>query len=869
MKKIGLLTILMVTGITNAQINLTGFVKDSIGNPLEMANVLAINKTTKKIASYGFTDSKGRYKLSLGKNDTFNIKISYIGMKSADFTVETKEANIKKDVTLKEDNMLDEINIVSKMPVTIKGDTIIYNADSFKNGTERKLGDVLKKIPGMEVNDEGEIEVEGKAVGKVMVDGKDFFDGDSKLATKNIPANAIDKVQVLKNYGEVSQLRSVQNNQDNVAINIKLKEGKKNFWFGDITAGAGDAQENSLYLFQPKLFYYSPKYSINIIGDLNNIGEVAFTRRDFFNFSGGFRNPSRSSGTNINLGDNSLGFATLQNNRAKEINTKFGAANFSYSPTSKLDVSGFTIFSSNQTDIQIYSDRTITNQDASGNDVITQESKETNTAQKSDLAMAKFSSVYKPNVNNQLDYDILARVSKESQNNGVFSNLNGMIAEVETSKPYSINQNVNYYYTLNEKNIFAAEVQSLIKDEDPFYNAILENDASASNDSYDGTAAFLGFDRLQQNYDINQQKRVKSNQLDAKVDYWNVINRKSNINLTLGTIYSKQNFDSNLFQSLDNNSVFNPTTASGENTNDIGYTFSDVYLGVHYRFITGIFTFTPGFSAHSYIAKNSQFNTTYKDDFFRFLPDFNVRIQLKKSENLNFTYRMQTQFTDVNKFAQGYVLNSYSSIFSGKPDLENALSHNLNLSYFSFNMFNFSNVSAFLNYTKSIDNIRTSFIPVAGNNTISINSPINLDLPDESLTGFGRFQRTFKKIRGTANARLSYSKFNVVSRGNPSARENFSQNYNFSLGTNFRKAPNVEIGYRYSIQDNDQGNTRAKFFTNAPSINFDAFIWEKVTFKANYSYNSFSDENVKLNEYQFLDASISYRKNNDAKWEYE
>ena len=72
-----------------------------------------------------------------------------------------------------------------------------------------------------------------------MVEGKDFFDGDSKIAVQNIPANAIDKVQVLKNFSEVGQLKGVQDNSDNLAINIRLKEGKKNFWFGEINAGAG------------------------------------------------------------------------------------------------------------------------------------------------------------------------------------------------------------------------------------------------------------------------------------------------------------------------------------------------------------------------------------------------------------------------------------------------------------------------------------------------------------------------------------------------------------------------------------------------------------------------------------------------------
>ncbi len=264
MKKIIWITFLLITGMSGAQVKLTGVVKDSIGNPLEMANVVAIDTVAKRIASYGFTDVKGNYKLSLKKHTVYNLKISYIGLKTADFILTTKEEAMVKDVTLQYDNILDEITIVSKMPVTIKGDTIVYNADSFKNGTERKLEDVLKKIPGVEINDDGEVEVEGKRAEKVMVEGKDFFDGDSKLATKNIPSNAVDKIQVLRNYGEVNQLRGVQNNQDRIALNIKLKEGKKNFWFGEVTAGGGRAPDKSLYLVQPKLFYYSPKYSLTL-----------------------------------------------------------------------------------------------------------------------------------------------------------------------------------------------------------------------------------------------------------------------------------------------------------------------------------------------------------------------------------------------------------------------------------------------------------------------------------------------------------------------------------------------------------------------------------------------------------------------------
>jgi len=871
MKKIVLLAILMVTGITSAQVKLTGVVKDSIGAPLEMANVIAINKETKKMASYGFTDSKGRYKLNLKKNTTYNVKVSYVGMKAADLIITTKEADVVKNVTLKYDNALDEINIVSKMPVTIKGDTIIYNADSFKNGSERKLEDVLKKIPGVEINEDGEIEIEGKKVEKVMVEGKDFFDGDSKLATKNIPSNAVDKIEVLKNYGDVNQLRGVQNNEDRIALNIKLKDGKKNFWFGTVTAGGGDATDKSLYIVQPKLFYYSPKYSLNVIGDLNNMGEIAFTRRDYFNFTGGFRRPSLRSGTNISLGNNSLGFLALQNNRAKDIETKFGALNFSYAPKKTLDLSGFAIYSTNRNQLQ--ENRSVTYTDADLG--IPDEDTQSATDQKSDLGLFKLSATYKPNINNQLDYDFLGRVSKERQDQAFNSSVIGDIGQIDEATPFSLSQNLNYYYTLNNTNIFALEVQSLIQDEDPFYNAILQNDPTSTTDPYDNTATALGLDGSQVSYNISQNKRVKSNQVDAKLDYWNILNAKSNINLTLGTIYSKQNFDSNIFQNLDNGSIFNPipdATLTGipnaSNINDTEYTFSDVYLGVHYQFKAGKFTVTPGFTAHAYSAKNTQIATSFTDNFTRLLPDFNVRLQLKQSENISFNYAMQTQFTDVNQVANGLVLNGYNSIFSGVEALESAIAHNLSLRYFSFNMFNYTNVIATINYNKNIDRIRTSSNFQSGS-VVSIRTPFNSDLADESLTSFLRWQKTFRKIRATFDGRVTYTKFNQVVNDRVSINENYNQTYNVRVGTNFRKAPNVELRYRYTIADNDQGTTRTKFFTNAPSIEFDAYIWNKLTFKTNYSYTRFSNQDVKLNDFEFWDASLSYRKNRDAKWEYQ
>lgn len=863
MKRILCFTLFLLVGLnTYGQVTLQGIVKDSLDMPFDLANVVAINQETSGLESYGITDAEGRYKLELGKNGTYKLQVSYVGMKTYEETISTLEEDINKDFILQPQNALDEVELIYEMPVNIQGDTLVYNADTFNKGTERKLEDVLENLPGVEINEDGQVEVEGKVVNKLMVNGKDFFDGDTKLATKNIPSKAVDKIQVLRNYSEVGQMSSVRNNQDNVALNIKLKEGKENFWFGDMTAGAGVAPDNELYLLQPKLFYYSPKYSLNFIGDVNNTGEVALTRRDIRNFGGGFRAPSSSSGTDINLGDNSLNFLTSQGN-ALQIENKLASGNFSYSPNKGLDLSGFLIYNSSRILSRETSFIQFTNPELG----IPDEATEQSSTERSNQALLKLSASYQPNMNNQLDYDILGRVSNDAQNQSRISSVIGATDQVEEVKPYSINQNINYYFTLNENNIFAFEAQHLFKNEDPFYNAILVNDPDGE-DAFDSTAEALGLDTSFTTYDINQNRRIESNQLDAKLDYYNLLNAKSNINLTLGVILSRQEFNSDIFQFLGDGSQLNPTPTINEGVavNDTDYNFSDIYLGVHYRLKTGIFTITPGFSVHAYGNKNIQFGETFKDNFFRVLPDFETRLQLKKSESLTVRYNMRNQFTDVTRLAQGLVLNNFNSLQFGAPDLQNALSHNVSLLYSSFNLFNYTNVFARAAYTSNIDQVRslTSF-----DNVIRTSTFFNSAFADENVSVFGRVQRTFGKIRASLNANFNYSKINQFIQGQQSLNEGYTQTYTPGLRTNFKVAPNINLRYRYSVTNNNQGSRETKFVTNAPSAEFDAYIWKSLTVRSNYTYTNQDLGNGESQSFQNWDASLAYRKDRDAKWEYE
>ncbi|MBO6607921.1 TonB-dependent receptor [Psychroserpens sp.] len=876
MKKISLLFALFL-GINGfAQVKLQGVVKDSIGNPLELANVIAINKESNALESYAITNNKGYYKLQLGKNGTYNIKVSYIGLKTTSEDISTKEADITKDFTLLPDNALDAVELTYEMPVTIKGDTIVYNADSFKNGSERKLEDVLEKLPGVEITEDGGIEVEGNRVQKITVNGKDFFDGDTKLATENIPSNAVDKIEVLRNFSEVNQLRSVQNNQNNVAINIKLKEGKENFWFGDITAGVGDAPSphDELYIVQPKLFYYSPKYSINVIGDLNNIGEAAINNRDLRSFGGGFRAPSRDSGTSLNLGNNGLSGLTNLGN-AQKIESKLVATNFSYSPKETLDLSGFVILNSTRIDTRTERFIRYTDDDLG----IPDEDVTSIGREASDQALAKLSLLYKPNPNNQLDYDVLTRISKDTERQTELSSVIGGTRQLDEVTPFSINQNLNYYYTLDEDNIFAFEAQHLIRDEDPFYNAVLNNDPTNNGetdpddrDAYDDTAAALGLNQLLNTYDLGQDRRVKSNQLDAKLDYYHIINPKSNISFTLGTIFSRQDFNSNIFQFLDDGSIFDPVPNITDDDgnllraeNDTQYNFSDVYVGTRYNVRTGKFTFRPGLSLHYYGNNNTQFGQDFGENFFRVLPEFEARVQFKKSESLQLNYRMSNQFTDVTTLANGLVLNSFNALAFGEPDLQNGLSHSVSLFYRSFNLFNNTNVFGGVTYNKNIDQIRSDAI---FNSVITTRTFFNSQFADETLTAFGSWQKRFGKLITTMRANFNYSLRNQFIQGRRSANESFTQSYRPEIRTNFREAPNVRFRYNYSISNNEQGTTTTKIITNSPSIRFDAYIWKSVTFVTDYTYTN-QDFEGSSESFQTWSARLGYRKDRDAKWEYE
>lgn len=873
MKKILLFIALILASITYAQnIRLEGVIQDIGKSPLEMANVMAVNQTTKAMDGYAITTDKGKYILNLKPNTAYVIKLSYLGMQNKEVTVTTLSENMVQNITMESGGIeLDGVEIVREMPVSIKGDTIVYNADSFKTGEERKLEDVFKKLPGFEVMADGQVQVEGKKVAKLFVNGKPFMEGDTKLGSKNIPSDAVDKIQVIRNFNEVSQMKGLENNNDDIALNIKLKKGKDKFWFGDVSGGLANDKG---YIFNPKLFYYSPKTSINSIVNLNTIGEVSLTSADFFRITGGARNTIGRSGTTLNLNRNFFGLSGGDN--VAKASDKFGALNLNHSVSKKWTLSGFAAYSSTFNQSITNSERGIFEPNTTN--IATLENRKNKTDSKNNAFIAKFGSKYKANDNFQLDYDAFFRKNDQqdidnsqtnfsSMNNGsMVSNSNTVIA-FQKQAPVSFNQSLNLFYTQNPKSTWVIEMQHQYEDEDPFYNPQLSVNPyqnSTSQDPNDPSAVFVNENTL----NIEQSRFVKTNKLDAKVDYYYQISNKSILNLTAGNTNAFQTYNSSILQILEDNSV-NPIEQAAYN-NDVRYTFNDVFLGVHYKFIVGKFTFNPGFSIHQYNTNNQQFANPFQLNFTRFLPDMFARWDLKKSENVTYNFNVRNGFNDVNSLVEGNIFTNFNSIARGNSQLENSLVTSHRLNYSKYNLYNFTTIFGNIAYTTTKNPVVNG---ISFQSIYSTSDRLNLDAENESVNGNLFYSKSFQKYyKATAGINASWNKNFVLNRrvvnGNTQefiqGIENVNHGYNLALATQFKKYPNIDLGYR--INFSEQASTR--FTTQTPSVKLNYYFLNGLNINWDYSFNRFKNESTGVaNNFKIMTASLNYIKK-DSKFEY-
>jgi len=262
----------LVSLFSFSQSKIKGKVTDEQGNPLTGVSVVLNDAQTKATATYSFTDQNGEYQLTTNKTGDFELRFSALSYQTETFAINLSEKQtIEQNATLVYKPIeINEVIINVERPIVERNDTISFLTSAYLQGNEEVMEDLLKKLPGVNVDSEGTIKIGNQEIEKVMIEGEDMFDKGYKLLTKNMPVHPVEKVDILKRHSNNKHLKGVENSEK-VAINLTLKEEAKNTWFGNLYPGYGIVSENR-YQFSGNVMSFNKKKQHFFITNLNNTG---------------------------------------------------------------------------------------------------------------------------------------------------------------------------------------------------------------------------------------------------------------------------------------------------------------------------------------------------------------------------------------------------------------------------------------------------------------------------------------------------------------------------------------------------------------------------------------------------------------------
>ena len=818
--------------------NVTGVVSSAENKPLFSANVIARPLDTKRQLKFAIADNLGRYRLELNQNVKYEISVSYIGFLEDVFVVETNSKNTIHNFVLKPSGeSLKEIVIKSRPnPVIIKKDTMIFDVKSFADGNERKMKDILKKLPGVEVDKKGNIFVQGKKVTKLLVEGKSFFGGGSKLAVENIPADALEKIEVLDHFTNVGFMKQVSDSDD-LAMNVKLKANKKKFVFGDVTAGAEVAGDNGFYVAHAGLFYYSPKTNVSYIGDSNNIGKSVFTFDDLFQFEGGVSSylSGRKSLSNL------FSFAT-DNTDVIMNKSQFSAINFSVDASQKVLISGYAIFSKALTESKFEGQ----NQYLQNTFFSLEKKSETNNNQ-SLLGVGNLKFDYSPNAKEKWFYNAQYQASNSNVVNTINSitNINSTVFEtINNADNSAIKQYLEWHKNFNKHHNSTFVVNHAFEKNSP------QNNWSTNQPFLSGLIPLQNDSK----YSLEQIKKIRNNSVDVLFKHYWVINNFNHLYSVAGNNHGNSNFETSEQQILTSGVINNFALAGfGNQTN---YNLNDAYLGFEYKFKIGRWTNKPGIYFHKYDLKTTQISSDNSVSKTLFQPQWNSDFVFSESENIAFDYKLSNSFPDVSQMANQFTLQNYNLIFKGNSLLQNEQFHSANFRYSKINLYRSLNWNINLNYIKKVQTIRNQLV-VNGIN--QFNAPFLTDNPETNTMAFGSVSNKIYRFRLKVNSNLSWNNYIQTINNITTSNERNSQRIGISLKTAYNKWNDFNIAYTKGFNQLS-GLTKTEFKTDEFNIDYEFKIRKDLTCFIEYENLKNTNSNNQTNFYEVANANLKYEK---------
>lgn len=691
-----LLASFLIIGVTWTQTTkIKGTVQDSLSGSIPGVSVMLIGAQDSILKSFAVTNSEGIFTLTGIKSGDYLLKATFYGyIPYEQKLVVDAEDQIEMGVITLQNKTLNTVTVQGEyIPIQIKGDTIEYDSRAFVVQEQDMVEDLLEQMPGIEIGEDGSIKAQGKDVQKVLVNGEEFFGDDPTIATKNVPANSVSKIQVYDKTSDKSEFTGVDDGEETTTINIELKDDRKRGMFGNFDlAGGMDIPYQNLTRYKAKgnVHYFVDKWQFSVIGMSNNINETGFSMRDYMNFMGGAQNMAR--GGFVDFG----GPMPISNGTDDGfLNSNSTGINLNFKPSDKTTLSSsifLSVFDKNYLKeldrLTYYADSTIAT-----NEIVDQQSN--NLSNRMNLKFEqKFDStqyliLYFDGSWNRAEYYSGSYVLNYNAANDSANDFNT-----------SINQN-NFNYDFSSRLDYSKKFNKS--------GRFLEFNAgySASNNDFDNRLSYVN--TIFQSTG-NIELAVLQNQY----------NLEATSNMNFGALYSEPigkrqllQFGANYDRSTEsrNREVYD-ISASDELIN-AGLTGQGDYE--NYR-IGGTLT-------HKYIGK--KIKTTFDAEFVNLtltganiftsnknyqylLPRFQLNWEIGKKADMRLNYRTSLTVPTLNQLQPLPNNTTPSEIILGNIKLIPEYNHTVSLRYHSFNEYNFTFFFASLNGTYTQNNITYS-----------------------------------------------------------------------------------------------------------------------------------------------------------------
>lgn len=832
LRSILLLTSLLLTsyGVFSQNITINGMVLDSVlKKPLNSATISLANAKDSSLLSFTRSEDDGYFEVKNVKAGKYLLSISYIGYEHLWLSI-TVGANPKVslgNIYLMDASQMSTVTVTARRPpVVINNDTVEFNSENFKTVPNAVVEDLLKKMPGMEVDKTGAITVNGKAVTKVFVNGKEMFTGDPKMATKNLAADAIDKIQVYDRKSDQAMFTGIDDGSDETVINLKMKKDRNNSTFGKLSAGGGTPER---FDGSGNINRFNNDMQLSVIGAANNTNRQGFSNGDISSFSGAGGGGRGGGGVTVSFGgggggtdNNAQGIATTLstgvnysnafNDKKTDFNANLAVSDVERNNNSKSFTQNLTPGNSfNRSSI---SNSTSDNQQQKFGSVIDHKVSET------------FSFKFTPNITRQHNTSV-------SNSETTTSLTDGTITNEATTNSTSATDALNASSNLLLRKKFAKKGRTISSTITNNYNESSSNGTQFTEQLFYAAGNVINDSIIDQ---VNTRKG-STTAYSANVVYTEPITKKSLLEFNA---YLNKSIGSSRREVRDNNTGLLNTNLSNEFNSDYTYTGG----GINFRANQKKFNFSTGFSLQNTNLKgeNVSKNTKLSQDFQDILPTATFQYNFSQTKNLNINYRTSTQQPSITQLQP--VLDqsniNYQSI--GNPDLKRSYVHNLNLRYFASKILAQKNFFATLNASTTNNSIvnRDSVLP----SRVILSKPVNVNgayrINGGLNYGFGIkkiYSRFNFGINGGFNNNISYANGLLNTIVTKSAGPSFS--YTFQL----EEVVDIDLSTRYSFS-NTNNAINAGLNTNYLTKVFSADVTNYLPFNfilnqsMNYTVNS-------------------------------